>query len=68
MPSVRSAEKTPSEALPKTAAACAPAPAAPMVWATVLRLRMAASGRSTSDLRPLRRSATTGFDAARFPT
>ena len=46
--SVRTAENIASDASPKTIAACAPAPAAPTVWATVLRLRIAARGRSTS--------------------
>ncbi|EEX38517.1 hypothetical protein VIB_000172 [Vibrio metschnikovii CIP 69.14] len=50
MPSVNTAENTPSHWLPKTTAACAPALAAPMVWAMVFKVRIDASGRSMSPL------------------
>ena len=41
---------TPNHALPKTIVACWPTPAAPMVLAMVLRLRMAAIGLDDSCL------------------
>ena len=73
MPSVRriensvTAETTHTLWSAQMAAACAPAPVAPTVWAMVLSVRMAASGRSTSALRALSRSAVLGSDSSMAP-
>ena len=47
MSRVRMAEIIPKYASPKTFTDSDPTPAAPIVWATVFRVRMAATGRST---------------------
>src|SRR5690625_407295 len=55
MANVTSAAAMVTDAWPKTTWAWAPTPAAPKVWAMVLRLKMAASGRSMSCLSRRRR-------------
>jgi hypothetical protein len=55
--SVRAAAKMASPVLPEIRAYSAPAPAAPMVWAMVLRVRIAESGRSMSALSASMRTA-----------
>ena len=59
--SVSTADVAPTQALPKTTIDWAPTPAAPTVWAMVLSVRMAASGRSIVCLNRRRRRP------ARFP-
>ena len=46
MSTVMMTEPRATQSLPKIFKICAPVPAAPMVWAMVLRVRIAASGRS----------------------
>ncbi len=51
------ADTNPNHWLPKSSVACAPTPAAPMVWEMVLSERMAAMGRVLSVLYCLNRAA-----------
>ena len=58
--SVRTAEVTASTSDPQRRCASAPTPAAPTVWAMVLRLRIAARGRSMCNLSARTRAPTLG--------
>ncbi len=46
---------------PKTTIACAPTPAAPIVWATVFKLKIAARGLSISFFKLLRSDPNLGY-------
>ena len=54
---VKIAETIPKEASPKTLTACAPTPAAPTVWATVFKDKIADKGLSILAFKSIKESA-----------